>query len=127
MFFMALIIINIRKKVESEMSTLLRIMTNYLQLLTTSLSFDVNYPKALTKIFYPIERVGSSSDTFLSFDCFITGSEITGSFPSNSFYKLFLTALLPLILFLIFSLIWIGLRIIRKRWVPELTRYIVIS
>ena len=68
MFFMLIIIINVRKKKESEISTLLRILTNYLQLLTTSLSFDVNYPQGLLQAFYPVSRIGSSSDTFLSFD-----------------------------------------------------------
>ena len=68
MFFMLIIVINVRKKKESEISILLRILTNYLQLLTTSLSFDVNYPNGLLEVFYPVDRVGSSSDTFLSFD-----------------------------------------------------------
>ena len=68
MFFMLIIIINVRKKKESEISTLLRILTNYLQILTTSLSFSVSYPDELLEVFYPVDRVGSSSDTFLSFD-----------------------------------------------------------
>ena len=68
MFFMLIIIINVRKKKESQVSILLRILTNYLQLLTTSLSFDVSYPSGLLEVFYPADRVGSSSDTFLSFD-----------------------------------------------------------
>ena len=127
MFFMLLIIVNIRKSKESELSTLMRILTNYLQLLSTSLSFNVQYPRSFTDMFYPVERVGSSSDTFLSFDCFVTDYEITGPFPSNTFFKLFLMALLPIILFIIISIIWIILRLINGKWIPDLKRNIVIS
>ena len=126
-FCQIIIIINIRKKKESELSTLLRILTNYLQLLTTSLSFDVNYPDALLEIFYPVERVGSSSDTFLSFDCFITDVDVTGPFPSNTFFKLFLIALLPIMLFVLVSILWLIVFVFRYKWVPELKRNIVIS
>ena len=67
-FFMLMIIINIRKKQESEVSTLMRILTNYLQLIASTLSFSIDYPETFTDIFYPVNRVGSSSETFLSFD-----------------------------------------------------------
>ena len=124
---MLLIIINIRKNKESNLSTLMRILTNYLQLLTTSLSFDVQYPRAFTEIFYPVDRVGSSSDTFLSFDCFFTDIEVTGPFPSNTFFKLFLMAMLPIILFLITSMFWVIVTIVCPKWVQDFKRNIAIS
>ena len=127
MFFMLLIIINIRKYNESEISTLLRIMANYLQLVSASLSFNIQYPDSFIEIFYPVNRVGSSSDTFLSFDCFFIDIEVTGPFPSNTFFKLFLMAMLPIMLFLLISLIWVLIYLIRRKWIPELKRNIVIS
>ena len=105
----------------------MRILTNYLQLLSTSLSFDVQYPRSLTDMFVPVDRIGSSSDTFLSFDCFVTDYDITGPFPSNTFFKLFLMALLPIILFIIISMIWIIVKLICKKWIPDLKRNIAIS
>lgn len=67
-FFTGLIIINVRKTKESELSVLFRIMTNYLQLMTASMSFGANYPSSFEEIFYPVDKVGSSSEAFLSFD-----------------------------------------------------------
>ena len=67
-YFIIMIVIGIRKKRESQQSILLRILTNYLQLLTTALSFNLKFPTTLTQIFYPVERIGSSSEAFLSFD-----------------------------------------------------------
>lgn len=127
MFFMMLIIINVMKTKESELSTLFRIMTNYLQLLTTSLSFNASFPSSMTDLFLPVKSVGSSSDTFLSFDCFSTDYEITGPFPSTVFLKLALSGILPIILFTLVVIIWIIVRWIRKRFVPNMERYLVIS
>ena len=100
---MIIIVINVRKTEENEISVLFRILTNYAQLITTTISFSTQYPVVLTDLLLPVKNVGDSSDAFLSFDCFITDYEIKGPFPSNSFFKLFLTALLPLILFFFVS------------------------
>jgi hypothetical protein len=124
---MLLIIINIRKTKESELSVIIRILTNYLQLISTSMTFDVSFPSSMTDIFLPINRIGSSSDTFLSFDCFITDYTIKGPFPSNAFFKLFLTDLLPLILICIVSSIWVVVYFIKRKWVRSLKKYIVVS
>ena len=126
-FLMVLIIINIRKTKESEMSILIRIMTNYLQLLTTSMSFNVQYPSVLLDALSPVSQVGSSSQAFLSFDCFITDTQLHGPFPSNAFFKVFLTGMLPFILIGVISLIWVWVRLIKQSLMKNLTRNIVIS
>jgi hypothetical protein len=126
-FFMIIIFINVRKTKESQISVLLRIMTNYLQLLTTSMSFSSSFPDTLTNLFAPIQKIGGASETFLSFDCFITDYDIKGPFPSNPLFKLFLTVFLPIILALIVSLIWITVYLIHKSWCPDLKRYLIIS
>ena len=102
-------------------------MTNYLQLLSTSFSLNIQYPDFLNDIFFPADKLGASSNTFLSFDCFFTDIEVTGPFPSSTFFKLFLMALLPIILFLLISLIWVLIYMVKRNWVPELQRNIAIS
>jgi len=67
-WYMTLIIINIRKTSESELSILLRIMTNYLQLITTSLTLTASYPDSLFDFFVPAQIFGANSEVFLSFD-----------------------------------------------------------
>jgi hypothetical protein len=126
-FFMTVIIINVRKTKESEVSVLFRIMANYLQLLTTSVSFSSSFPTSLTSAFIPLKRIGGASDTFLSFDWFITDYEIKGPFPSNVLFKLFLAFLLPVILTMIVSLIWVAVHFIYKKWAPDIKRWLIIS
>ena len=68
LLFLLIIVINVKKTKESEVSVLFKIMTNYLQLMTATLSFSLGYPKAITDVFSPFEQVGGTSLTFLSFD-----------------------------------------------------------
>ena len=67
-YLLALIIITIRKKKENQTSILLRIMTNYLQLIAAAYSFNLKLPDGFIEVFGSVEIVGSSSDAFLSFD-----------------------------------------------------------
>lgn len=105
-FFIALIVVGIRKKKESQQSILLRILANYLQLLTATLSFDMKFPQVITDLFYPVQKIGASSEAFLSIDCFFRDTEIKGFTPSNSIFKIFLSGLLPIFLILVAIVVW---------------------
>jgi len=65
---MVIIVVNVRKTEENEISVLFRILTNYAQLITTTISFSTKYPSSLTSALSPAKNIGDSSDTFLSFD-----------------------------------------------------------
>ena len=106
-FFIIIIVVNIRKRKESQQSILLRILANYFQLLTATLSFNLKFPDAITEAFYPLERIGNSSEAFLSFDCFIDDTEIKAFTPSNAIFKIMLTGLLPLGLILFAVIVWV--------------------
>ena len=127
MFYMFLIILNIRKRKDSTVSILSRILTNYLQLVTASLSFELRFPDSLTSTLSPVTRVGDPKQTFLSLDCFISHTDVKGLFTSNSIFKLFVLSILPLILFSIVALIWVIVKLIKKQWVPEMRRNLAIS
>lgn len=63
-----LIVVNVRKKKESETSILMRIMANYMQVITATLAYSMKFPAILTSMFFPVEKVGTGSDSLLSFD-----------------------------------------------------------
>ena len=126
LFLMILIIINIRKTRESQTSILLRIFTNYLQLITVSLSFNMKFPSEITDAFIPIQKV-SSSDTFLSFYWFIDNTEIRAFAPNNPIFKIFLASLLPIIIFVFASLVFAILRIAWKKRFSDIRRNIGVS
>ncbi|CAI2371780.1 unnamed protein product [Moneuplotes crassus] len=126
-FLCFMIIINIRKTKESNLSVLFRILTNYIQIVSTSISLTANYPSSVTSFFSIVDEIGSSSETFLSFDCFIEDHEVKGPFGSNSVFKLFLMGLLPIILFTLVALIWIIIKAIKPSSVKSLERNFVIS
>jgi len=126
-FFMVIIVVNVRKTTESDASILLRILTNYAQLVTTTMTFSTSYPEAFTEFLIPAKNVGDSSSAFLSFDCFVTDYEIKGPFSSSTFFKLFLLIWLPILLFILVAIIWFIVYYIKPSWVKNLTRYLIIS
>ena len=126
-FFMLLIIINVRKSKESNLSVLFRILANYLQLIFTSMTLTSSYPETLTSAFSVTEQVGGASQAFLSFDCFIKDSDIKGPFNSNAIFKVFLLLFLPFILFMLIAIIWLGVLLLKPKWVKSLERNLVIS
>ena len=66
---------NLAKKGESEVSILMRIMTNFIQILTLSAAFELNYPTYFLDSISPMTLVGESAESFLSIDCFISDSK----------------------------------------------------
>jgi hypothetical protein len=59
---------NIKKTDDSEQSILMRIMTNYLQIISAAFSFNISYPNLITDLFKPVEKIGSPSEVFLFFE-----------------------------------------------------------
>ena len=115
-FFMIIIAINVRKTKESQVSVLFKIMTNYLQLITTTMSLSTKFPKNIINMFSVFEEVGGASDTFLSFDCFVMDYDIKGPFPSNTLFKIFMAALLPLVLTVIVFSIWLLVYLLARKY-----------
>ena len=127
LFVAGIIIINIRKKRESQTSTLMRIFANYLQLMTAALNYEMNFPDIVATMFIPIQKVGSSTDSMLSFDCFAKDSNMVLFFPSNAILKVFLTAILPLGLFGISAAVWAMVHRIIPRNFRDYKRNVVVS
>jgi hypothetical protein len=125
-FLLILILINVNKIKESNISILLKILTNYIHLISSTLSISMNYPETFHIMLLPIEQLGIASDTILNFDCFIHDYEILGPFPSNAVFKIFLTSLLPLLIFMMFTSIWTIIYFVRNKWVPNFKRQLAI-
>ena len=130
-FLVLLIFVNLRKRKDNQLSILFRILTNYIHLISATLSFNVKIPSSFTGFFSQVNRISSPNETFFSFDCFIEDYDIKLFAPSNSLFKLFLYMLLPIILFIVVSA---GLAL--TRWIInainpaknfELKRSIVVS
>ena len=126
-FIIILVAMQIRKKEESQRSVIMRIMTNYLQVITAVLSYNISFPNVIEDIFYPAERVGSSSEPFVSFDWFITDSELTLFTPSPNYFKAFLSGILPLLSLLLTTFVWALMYVWFKKYISDLIRNIVVT
>ena len=130
-FISAILYVNIRKKNENQFSILMRIFTNYIQLISVSLTFNISLPTVFNDVFNQSNRVESPNESFFSFDWFIEDAEIKGFAPSASLFKLFLYCLLPLALFLfyftIFLIIKLVLSILNKGHNFDIKRYMGVT
>jgi len=80
------------------MSILFRILTNYIQLISAALTFNIRLPSSFNNVFSQSEKIGSPNESFFSFDCFFEDTEITAFTPANSLFKVFLFSILPIVL-----------------------------
>lgn len=126
-FMIILIVFQLNKKKESQKSILMKILTNYLQVLTTILSFNMEYPSTVTDIFSPADKVSSTSTPFVSFDCFVTGQDLVLFTPSPQFLKDFFSGLLPIVLFLLTVAIWGLLYLIPYKWFKNYKRNLIVT
>ena len=126
-FLVILVLVNLKKTEESEKSILMRIMTNYLQVITTFVSFNISFPDLLSQLFTPAERLGSTSTPFVSFDCFVRDKELTLFAPSPTFFKAFLSGILPITMFLVSVLIWAIIYFTVRKWCKDFKRNLVVT
>ena len=96
-------------------------------MMTITLSYEMDYPEVLDDLFWPIKKIGSSADTLLSFDCFAKDAKLTLFAPSNAILKVFLTALLPIILFVLSLGVWIFLHKVFPTRFIDFKRNLVVS
>ena len=126
-FIAVLIIVNVRKLKESQTSILMRIMANYLQIMTATLSYSMKFPSVLLSMFFPVQQLGTGSDSLLSFDWFATSTKMTLFAPSTAIFKMFMTAILPIILFALIFIAWLILYWLFPKRFPDIKRNVVVS
>ena len=105
---------NIRKKTESKASMINRIATNYLHSITASVSFNLKFPSLLINVMNPLSRIGESSDTFFSFDCFIEDLKLNVFSDSEYIIKSFLPLFMPIVFIGVFMTIFGLVKVINR-------------
>ena len=100
-----LFIIYLKRKEGNERTVLMRILTNYIQIMTTTLSYNMNSPNTVIDIFTPLRSIGLDTNSVFSFDCLSSSSEFTLFTPSSAIFKIFMMALTPLFLCIIISIV----------------------
>ena len=100
-----LFIIYLKRKEGNERTVLMRIMANYIQIMTTTLSYNMDFPKVVSEMFSPLQVIGSGTTTVFSFDWFSSSSEFTLFTPSPTIFKMFMMSITPILLWVVISII----------------------
>ena len=114
-----LFIIYLKRKEGNQRTILTRIMTNYVQIMTTTLAYNMNLPSVISDIFTPLKMIGTGTSTIFSFDWFSSSSEFTLFTPSPTILKMFMLAITPILLWVIISIILGILAIVTKANLEE--------
>ncbi len=128
-FFIGVIYFNMRTKKDSPQSILMRILTNYVQIVTAAASFNLTFPKSLEAMFTGVKTVGESAQVFLSVDCFILDFSIVSKADTTEYFKTLITALMPIALIILVFVFWGVLKpipIFKMSW-PKFRNNVVLS
>ena len=98
----------------------MRIMTNYLQMLSAALSFNLQFPNYVMNAFSSVKQVGSSTGVFLSYDWLLLNTRATEIFNNVAYLKVMWIGFIPIILIGI-SVAWFRIAFLHdsqkfKRW-----------
>lgn len=117
-----LIWINIRKKGKSNTSTLFRMMTNYTQIVSVSMSMNFKLPSSITSIFSPVKQTTEATTVFLSIDCFVKDLNMAIFDQSTFILKVILSSIFPFIFIFFIFMFWLSVKCIF--WVVILSKQI---
>ncbi|CDW74826.1 UNKNOWN [Stylonychia lemnae] len=70
-----LIYFNLKQTKQSEVNVLLRIVTNYFQIMTTTGAYNLEWPAYLIEMFGVYNTMGDALDNFVSIECFFNHSQ----------------------------------------------------
>ena len=102
-------------------------MTNYLQMLSAALAFNLQFPNYVMSLFSSVKQAGSSTGVFLSYDWLLINTRATEIFNNVSYLKVMCIGFIPIILISV-SIAWYrvaflhdSLKFKRWSWVTAIT------
>lgn len=99
---------------KAEYSILIKIMANYVQIVTLVLGFKLKWPQSVLSLFTVQVSMGGASEQFFSVDCLIAAN--TG--PQDVYYrKMVMMALIPVLLVAVSVLFWTVVSWRKRKWV----------
>jgi hypothetical protein len=99
---------------KSLYSIYLKIFTNYLQLVFLTSELDLSWPWYAYKLFTSQNTLTTGSDQLLSLECYLASSGI--SYEKYFYINIGLYSHLPLVLFFLALITWIGICAIEQNW-----------
>ena len=99
---------------KSLFSIYIKILTNYLQLMFLTAQFEFNWPSYVLQLLSSQKLVITSADSIFSIDCYLASS--TNSATDSYYYKLILLSIMPLIVFAVAFVIWLGICLTKETW-----------
>eukprot|EP00347_Sterkiella_histriomuscorum_P018797 403344138 len=110
-YILFMIVTNLKEDKNQESSAVLRILTNFLQIITSTSLIDLQWPQTLKSFYEAFSVLGESSNRLISFDCFVQTTILFNDSNSLVYFKTLLIGLLPFCILVIYEII-IGLSVL---------------
>lgn len=98
----------------NQTTVLIRIMTNYIQLISLVQSLNLDWPSFVDEVYSGQDRVSSSSDQVFNFDCISTTDT------PNIYFRLVFICLLPIPIMILVLVMWTIIKFLLKMPWPEI-------
>ena len=122
-----LIYFNLRTSQESDTSVILRIATNYFQITTTVGAMNFSWPDSFKSFLGAFDVIGSSMESFISLECFLQQSFFSEKDSSSYYFKAVFVTITPLIMTLIYLIVFKILQLIRGKSKEEYHRWVTVA
>ncbi|CDW73872.1 UNKNOWN [Stylonychia lemnae] len=119
--------INLRTQKESETSIVIRILLNYIQVLTSAAAFNLNWPYYLQAFFGIYSEVGQIAENIISFDCFLQDTGFTKPDSSTFYFKTLVIVILPIIMNFIFWIFFFITKLFKHQSFANFKRQVTVA
>ncbi|CDW78461.1 UNKNOWN [Stylonychia lemnae] len=108
-----------------DRSTVLKILTNFIQMLTITLSLKLDWPVTMQDFHDVIAQIGQSQDSIVSVDCFLSEALPSNAGRSHIYLKTIIVGLMPLMIFVMILVVMILFIIFQKRKFEILKKWLI--
>ncbi|CDW82435.1 UNKNOWN [Stylonychia lemnae] len=110
-----------------DRSTVLKILTNFVQMLTMTFSLKLDWPVSMQDFHNVVAQIGYSQDSIISIDCFLSESAPYNTSHSHIYLKTILIGLMPFMIFVIFLVVMILLIIFQRKRFEIIKKWLVVQ
>jgi predicted outer membrane repeat protein len=101
---------------KAKHSIYIKIFTNYLQLVFLTAQFNLSWPSYVITLFGIQKSAATATDSLFSVDCYFSDGSLSNS--DMYYFKMIFYSALPLVIFVISILVWIGICMTKENFQP---------
>eukprot|EP00347_Sterkiella_histriomuscorum_P013164 403365763 len=120
------IIINLARNTESQLSTISRIFMNYIQIVSSTSAYNLGWPSYVAQYLGAYQKIGEATQSFVSVDCILKETKMIDEYFIVYYLYGIILSIIPFCIIFAFAFIFMILKVIRNKTLAELKREIIV-